>query len=128
MKPATAEEVQAYFTAAGLPLPDSLEDFGKINHGECRWRASVMAQRETIPAFIDEEHDGIDALTENIQRKDLDPLDIATRIQRYVDDGMSKSAIAAELGYSPSYVSNHLKLLSLPHPSPRWYVRARVPT
>lgn len=116
LKPATSEEVQAYFKAAGLPMPDSTEEFAKINHGECRVRASRLAGRETIPAFIDIEHDGIDALTENIQRRDLDPLDIAVRIQRYVDDGMSKSSIAEELGYSPSYVSNHLKLLALPEP------------
>ncbi|MDF3889008.1 ParB/RepB/Spo0J family partition protein [Cupriavidus basilensis] len=116
VQPATSEEVVAYFTAAGKPLPDSLEDFRKINHGECRWRASALAKRETIPVFIDTQHDGFDALSENIQRRDLDPLDIAKRIKRYADQGLSKSAIANEIGYSPSYVSNHLKLLNLPEP------------
>lgn len=116
LQPATAEEVLAYFKASGQALPESLDDFYKINHGECRWRASVLAKRETIPAFIDTLHDGYDALSENIQRLDLDPLDIALDIQRYVDQGVRKSEIAKEIGMSPSYVSNHLKLLSLPEP------------
>jgi ParB family chromosome partitioning protein len=116
LQPATAEEVSAYFNALGQGLPESLDDFAKINHGECRWRASVPAKRETIPAFIDTQHDGYDALSENILRRDLDPLDIALYIQRYVDQGEKKSVIAKMIGKSASYVSNHLKLLALPEP------------
>lgn len=122
----SAEQVAAYFESKGLPFyyeskgleaPTELDGFYQINHGERRYRGSVMAgNKETIPAVLDDDHDGIDALVENIQRADLDPLDIAHGIDKKVREGMSKKDIAQEIGMSPSYVSNHLRLLKLPEP------------
>ncbi|MFP3709691.1 ParB/RepB/Spo0J family partition protein [Paraburkholderia sp. SIMBA_009] len=124
--PVSAEEVAAHFETRGLPFyyesrglsaPADFEGFYQINHGERRYRGSVMAgNKDAIPAVIDNEHDGIDALVENIQRADLDPLDIARGIDEKVKEGMSKKSIAEEIGMSPSYVSNHLRLLKLPEP------------
>lgn len=126
VRPVSAEEVAAHFESKGLPFyyeskgleaPTELDGFYQINHGERRYRGSVMAgNKETIPAVLDEDHDGIDALVENIQRADLDPLDIAHAIDEKVKEGMSKKDIAQALGMSPSYVSNHLRLLKLPEP------------
>lgn len=125
VKPVSAEIVAAFFESKGLPFyyeqnglsaPDDLDGFYQINHGERRYRGSVMAGKETIPTVIDEDHDGIDALVENIQRADLDPLDIAHGIEKKVKEGMKKADIAREIGFSASYVSNHLRLLKLPEP------------
>jgi ParB family chromosome partitioning protein len=114
--PVTPEIVAAWFEKHGEKAPDDLSGFAQINHGERRWRASIIAGKEFIPSHIDESHNGIDALAENVQRDDLDPMDIAVSLKEHVDAGMKQKAIAEELGYSESYVSNHLKLLALPEP------------
>jgi ParB family chromosome partitioning protein len=97
VQPVTADEVALSFGRRGLVPPVDLDGFYKINHGECRYRAAVIANKETIPAMLDEQHDGIDALVENIQRKDLDPLDIAQAIQQKVNQGWKKADIAREI-------------------------------
>jgi ParB family chromosome partitioning protein len=118
VKRISAEEARAWFVERGVAPPAVLDGFFQINHGECRYKASSMAGKPSIPAIIDEHHVRVDALVENIQRQDLDPLDIAQAIKRELDhkQGLKKGDIARELGVSSSYVSNHLKLLSLPDP------------
>ena len=87
--------------------------------GERRWRASALAGRETIPAFIraeDADHRTMVelALIENIQRQDLHPLDEATAFAQLKEDlGYSYSDIAAQIGKSKSYVTNRMRLLQL---------------
>lgn len=85
-----------------------------INHGHRRFRAAKLADKTTIPAFLDNEIDVFGRFIENIQREDLSPLDIANQLNTFVKDGMQGKDIAEKIGKSDSWVSRHLGLLSAP--------------
>jgi ParB family transcriptional regulator, chromosome partitioning protein len=91
-----------------------------IVFGERRYRASLMAGKNDIPveirdtAALLEEDVRFVQLAENIQRDDLDPLEIASMIKELLDSGMKKAHIAAKLGQSASYVSEHVALAEGP--------------
>lgn len=89
-----------------------------IISGERRWRASQMAGLETLPAYIrevDDENLHAMALVENIQRQDLNAIEIALGMQRLVEEcGLTQEAMADKVGKKRSTVSNYLRLLSLP--------------
>jgi ParB family transcriptional regulator, chromosome partitioning protein len=86
--------------------------------GERRWRASKLAGLTHVPAIIRETTPkGMleMALVENVQRVDLNALDRAKGFERLQTEfGLSTSEIAARIGKSVAYVSNSLRLLSLP--------------
>lgn len=100
--------------------PMNAEGMHPIVFGERRWRAATMANLAEIPAkvkdttAISEEEVRLVQLVENIQRDDLDALEVATTIKGLLDDGMKKAAIATKLGQSASYVSEHLALVEGP--------------
>jgi ParB family chromosome partitioning protein len=87
--------------------------------GERRWRASRLAGRTAIPALLveDEPDDRAMlelAITENLQREDLHPIDEALALGRMHQDlGYSFSQIAERLGKSKGYVQNRMRLLQL---------------
>jgi ParB family chromosome partitioning protein len=87
--------------------------------GERRWRAATLAGRQTIPALVLPEATSDQAvleiaITENLQREDLHPLDEAAALGRMqVDLGYSYTEIADRLGKSKGYVQNRLRLLQL---------------
>jgi ParB family chromosome partitioning protein len=89
--------------------------------GERRLRAAAMAGLATIPAVIraaesDETH-LTEALIENIQRKDLSPLEEAAAYRNLLEDfGMTHERVATRVGRSRSAVTNTLRLLQLPAP------------
>lgn len=89
-----------------------------IISGERRWRASRMAGLERIPAYIREVDDDelhAMALVENIQREDLNSIEIALGMQRLVDEcRMTQDRLAEKMGMKRSSVSNYLRLLKLP--------------
>ena len=89
-----------------------------IISGERRWRASQIAGLETLPAYIrevDDEDLHAMALVENIQRQDLNAIEIALGMQRLVEEcGLTQAAMAEKVGKKRSTVSNYLRLLSLP--------------
>jgi len=100
--------------------PDELDKFVVIA-GERRFRACKLLEAKTIDAIVTEkpksDYDlSIKQLVENIQRDDLQPLELAKKLQKLVDDGNVQKDIAADIGKSQSYVSKHLQLLSLPEP------------
>jgi ParB family chromosome partitioning protein len=86
--------------------------------GERRWRASLEAGLETIPAIVRETGDDAllrDALLENLHRSDLNPLEEAAAYQQLLDDfGCTHDELAARIGRSRPQVSNTLRLLRLP--------------
>ena len=90
----------------------------QIIAGERRWRASRLAGLSTVPALIRETSPrGMleMALVENVQRIDLNPLERAAGFERLMNEfGLTTSEIAARIGKSVSYVSNSIRLLSLP--------------
>lgn len=87
-----------------------------INHGARRYRASLIAGKSTIPAFIDEDYDLYDQATENIQRENLTAREIAVVIDRALKKGLSKTEIAKRLGKSNAYVSQYSGLNTLSEP------------
>ena len=89
-----------------------------IISGERRWRASQKVGLETIPAYIrdvDDENLHAMALVENIQRQDLNAIEIALGMQRLIDEcGLTQEAMADKVGKKRSTVSNYMRLLNLP--------------
>lgn len=90
----------------------------EIIAGERRYKASTMAGLTKIPAIIkdmDDKESSKVALIENLQRKDLTPIEEARTYQKILDlDEMTQEELAATMGKSQSAVSNKLRLLSLP--------------
>ena len=90
----------------------------QIIAGERRWRAAKLAGLTHVPAIIRETSPrGMleMALVENVQRVDLNALDRAKGFERLETEfGLSPSEIASRIGKSVAYVSNSLRLLSLP--------------
>ncbi len=90
----------------------------QIIAGERRWRASKLAGLSHVPALIRETSPkGMleMALVENVQRVDLNALDRAKGFERLMNEfGLTTSEIAVRIGKSVAYVSNSIRLLSLP--------------
>src|SRR3989338_3223184 len=90
----------------------------QIIAGERRWRAGRIAGLTQVPVIIRETSpQGMleMAIVENAQRIDLNPLERAQAFRRLQDEfGLTTGEIAQRVGKSPSYVSNSLRLLTLP--------------
>ena len=89
-----------------------------IISGERRWRASQAVGLTELPAYIkdvDDENLHAMALVENIQRQDLNAIEIALGMQRLIDEcGLTQEAMAEKVGKKRSTVSNYMRLLNLP--------------
>lgn len=90
----------------------------QIVAGERRWRAAKLAGLTHVPAVIRETTPkGMleMAIVENVQRVDLNPIDRAKGLERLMNEfGLTTSEIAARIGKSVAYVSNSMRLLTLP--------------
>lgn len=90
----------------------------QIIAGERRWRASKIAGLAKVPVIIKETSpQGMleMAIIENVQRIDLNPLERAQAFRRLMDEfGLSTTEIAIKVGKSAPYVSNTLRLLTVP--------------
>ncbi len=85
--------------------------------GERRFRASKLIGNQTIPAYIrlanDQEMLEM-ALVENIQRKNLDPIEVALSYQRLIDEiNLTQEELSTRVGKKRSTVTNYLRLLKL---------------
>ncbi len=96
--------------------------------GERRWRAARRVGLQVIPALVRETDDNTaleQALVENLQRDDLNPLEEASAYQQLIEDfHLTHEQVAARMGKSRAAVSNTLRLLQLP-PSIQKAVRER---
>ena len=84
--------------------------------GERRWRAAQVAGRKTIPAVIAEvaPQDRLElALVENVQRHDLNPIELAMAFRALADSGATQEEIGERVALDRSTVANHLRLLEL---------------
>ncbi len=90
----------------------------QIISGERRWRASKLAGIKTIPAYLrmaDDQGMLEMALVENIQRSDLNALEVALSYQRLIDEcNLHHEDLAKRVGKERSTVSNYTRLLKLP--------------
>ena len=95
-----------------------LEDNYEIIAGERRWRAAKMAGLDEIPAVImtgDDLKIAEVALIENVQRKDLNPIEEAMAYKALIERfGLKQEEVAQQAGKSRSSVANMLRLLELP--------------
>jgi ParB family chromosome partitioning protein len=96
--------------------------------GERRWRAARRVGLQVIPALVRETDDNTaleQALVENLQRSDLNPLEEAAAYQQLIEDfHVTHEQVAARVGKSRAAISNTLRLLQLP-PSIQRLVRER---
>ena len=94
------------------------DDTYQIIAGERRFRASQLAGKETIPAYIlkaDDEETMEMALIENIQREDLNPLEISLAYQQLIEQhNLSQEQLSKIVGKGRATVANFLRLLRLP--------------
>jgi ParB family chromosome partitioning protein len=100
------------------------KDYFIISYGERRFRAVCLLGRPTIAAVIDDNFDPYAQAIENLQREELDPLDIADWVQRREEAGDSRTAIAKRLGKPKSYISEIALLIKAP-PAIREAFRSR---
>lgn len=96
-----------------------VENKYEIIAGERRYKASTMAGLTKIPAIVknyDDKESSKVALIENLQRKDLTPIEEARTYQKILEleEEMTQEQLAATLGKTQSSVSNKLRLLTLP--------------
>ena len=90
----------------------------QIIAGERRWRASQMAGLKTIPAYIrtaDDENVMQMALVENIQREDLNAIEIALAYQNLIEKyDLTQDQLSEKVGKKRATIANYLRLLKLP--------------
>ena len=96
-------------------FPDKYE----IIAGERRWQAAKKAELNEVPVVITDVDDlkSLEfAIVENVQRDDLNPLEEAQGYQRLIDEfAYDHEKVSKIIGKSRSYITNSLRLLSLPH-------------
>lgn len=122
--PEALQELADSIREIGIIQPITLrklnEDEYQIIAGERRFRASQMAGLETIPAYIrtaDDENVMEMALIENIQREDLNSMEIALAYQHLLDEyDLTQERLSERVGKKRATIANYLRLLKLPAP------------
>ena len=113
-----ANSIKTLGIIAPITLRQVSENRYQIIAGERRWRASQLAGLTRIPAYIrtvEDENVMEMALVENIQREDLNAIEIALAYQHLADTtGMTQAKISERVGKSRAAVTNYLRLLKLP--------------
>lgn len=120
--PVALQELSDSIRELGIVQPITLRDQGDgtylIIAGERRWRASQMAGLESIPAYVrtvDDENMMEMALIENIQREDLNALEIALAYQHLLEQyNLTQERLSERVGKNRSTITNYLRLLKLP--------------
>lgn len=123
MNPVALQELADSIKAQGIMQPIVVRVLGEAGRfeivaGERRWRAAQMAGLDTIPALVRDISDDTAmamALIENIQREDLNPMEQATAMHRFVEEfELTHQQIAEAVGKARATVTNLLRLMSLP--------------
>ncbi len=117
----TLQELASSIKELGVIQPITVRkvDFNQYQlvSGERRYRASKLIGMETIPAYIRIANDQESlemALVENIQRQDLDPIEIALSYQRLIDEiELTQEKLSERVGKKRSTITNYLRLLRL---------------
>ena len=118
----TLGELAASIRALGVIQPITVKETGPeqymIISGERRYRASKMAGLSSIPAYVRTAADDnvVEmALIENIQREDLNAIEIALAYQRLIENyGLTQEQLSERIGKKRATIANYLRLLKLP--------------
>jgi ParB family chromosome partitioning protein len=118
----TLHELAESIKTVGLIQPVTVREIKKgryeIISGERRFRASKLAGLSSIPVYIrtaDDQELLEMALIENIQREDLDAIEVAISFQRLIDEcSLTQEMLGERVGKKRATVANYLRLLSLP--------------
>ena len=119
--PEALQELSESIRTFGLIQPITVRKRGtkyQIISGERRFRASILAGMDMIPAYIRDANDqGMleMAIVENIQRENLDPIEVAMSYQRLIEEcRLTQDQMADRVGKKRASVANQLRLLKLP--------------
>ncbi|PKL78573.1 MAG: hypothetical protein CVV25_11135 [Ignavibacteriae bacterium HGW-Ignavibacteriae-4] len=116
------EELAESIKTHGLIQPISVrrvDEHFELISGERRFRASKLIGLKEIPAYIKENVDDEQmlqfAIIENLQREDLNPIEIAISYKRLIDEfKLTQEEVAKQVGKNRSTITNNLRLLNLP--------------
>lgn len=116
------DELAASIREVGILQPvvvrEVAQDRYELVMGERRWRAATTLGLDRLPAIVRETADDTllrDALLENLQRRDLNPLEEAAAYQQLLEEfGSTHDELAQRLGRSRPQITNTLRLLNLP--------------
>lgn len=116
------EELAASIRSLGVIQPVTLKELGDgkylIISGERRYRASLLAGLDRIPAYVktaSDENIVEMALIENIQREDLNSIEIALAYQKLIDNyHLTQEQLSERVGKKRATIANYLRLLKLP--------------
>ena len=120
--PVALQELADSIAEIGIIQPITLRKMNdnsyQIIAGERRYRASIQAGLKTVPAYIrtaDDENVMEMALVENIQREDLNSLEIALAYQQLMEQyAMTQERLSERVGKKRTTIANYLRLLKLP--------------
>tara|TARA_Y100001934_G_C12330595_1_gene764853 strand:+ start:696 stop:1538 length:843 start_codon:yes stop_codon:yes gene_type:complete len=114
-----ANSISEYGVIQPITVRKIEENKFQIISGERRYRACKLALVKKVPVYIRETEDNKMlelALIENIQRQDLDPIEIGISYQKLIDElGLTQEKLAKKIGKKRSTISHYLRLLNL-HP------------
>jgi ParB family transcriptional regulator, chromosome partitioning protein len=118
------QELSESIRQLGIIQPLTVRKLGydryQLISGERRFRASQMAGLTEVPAYIriaDDKEMLEMALVENIQREDLDPIEVALSYKRLIEEcSLTQEQLSERVGKQRSTVTNFLRLLKLPAP------------
>ena len=116
------EELATSIRELGIIQPITVRKIGaqryQLISGERRFRASQIAEVEEIPSYVREADDQAMlemALVENIQRENLDAIEVAISYQRLIDEcSLTQEQLSERVGKNRTTVTNYLRLLKLP--------------
>lgn len=118
------EELEQSIRIHGIIQPLTVRKLGRDKYqlisGERRFRASQLAGLESVPAYVRVANDQTMlemALVENIQREDLNAIEVALSYQRLIEEcDLTQDQLSQKISKSRSSITNHLRLLKLPAP------------
>lgn len=118
------KELSASIAVHGIIQPLTVRKLGRgkfqLISGERRFRAAQLAGLKEVPAYVRVANDQTMlemALVENIQREDLNPIEVALSYSRLIDEcNLTQDQLSQKISKSRSSITNHLRLLKLPAP------------
>jgi len=121
-EPGALEELAESIKVHGVIVPITVRKISankfQIISGERRWRASQKAGLEKVPCFVREANDQEMlemAIVENIQRENLNAIEVAISFQRLIDEcSLTHESLADRVGKKRATVTNYLRILKLP--------------